>query len=41
MASYLIHFKERFEEARKYIEKALAIAPANPEALAMNQKLNL
>jgi hypothetical protein len=41
MASYLIHFKERFEEARKYIEKVLAIAPANPEALAMNQKLNL
>ena len=41
MGSFLMHFKERFEEAKEYIEKALMIAPTNREALALNQKLKL
>ena len=28
-----MHFKDRFADANKYIEKALVIAPANKEAL--------
>ena len=41
MGSFLMHFKDRFADANKYIEKALVIAPANKEALALHQKLKL
>lgn len=41
MASFLIHFKDRFKEAQEYIKKALDIAPTHPKALAINQKFNL
>ena len=41
MGSFLMHFKDRFSDANKYIEKALLIAPAKKEALALYQKLKL
>ena len=41
MGSFLMHFKDHFADATKYIEKALVIAPANKEALALHQKLML
>ena len=41
MASFLMQFKDRFEEARDYIEQALIISPDSNEALVMRQKLKL
>ena len=41
MGSFLMNFEDRFFDAQKYIEKALVIAPANKEALALHQKLKL
>jgi len=41
MAAFLFHFEGRHEESKSYLEKALEIDPYNPQALAINRKLNI
>lgn len=41
LAAFLFHFEDRREESESYLKKALEIDPNNPQALAINRKLNI